>query len=165
MRDIFIISDTHFGHANILTFLNPDLTKLRPEFSCVEEMDETIVSNWNKTVGTNDIIYHLGDVFFNTGHKHLSRLNGRKRLVLGNHDDAKNQNLHTHFEKILVWRLFKEYNAILTHIPIDVSSFGKASYNIHGHIHCFDSPSKFHINACVEKHNYTPRHIEEFIPK
>ena len=89
MSNIFVISDTHFGHKNILTFLNEDGSRVR-DFSSLEEMDELIVENWNKTVSDQDIVYHLGDVYFGAGHQHLKRLRGRKRLILGNHDEGKN---------------------------------------------------------------------------
>ena len=81
-RNIWVISDTHFGHANILSYSD------RP-FSNVTEMDEYMVTAWNETVKDGDIVYHLGDVYFSSvGAQNLPKLKGRKRLVLGNHDDA-----------------------------------------------------------------------------
>ena len=51
---VFFTSDTHFYHGNIIRFCN------RP-FKSVEMMNETIISNWNNTVGQDDIVFHLGD--------------------------------------------------------------------------------------------------------
>lgn len=51
---VFFTSDTHFTHANIIRFCS------RP-FKNVEEMDETMIANWNRVVGENDIVFHLGD--------------------------------------------------------------------------------------------------------
>lgn len=78
----FYTADTHFGHQGMLTFGG------RP-FSTVDEMDEFIINAWNRTVGPDDIVYHLGDIGYGDGDRTrsiFSRLNGRKRLVLGNHD-------------------------------------------------------------------------------
>lgn len=72
----FFTADTHFGHANIIRY-----TK-RP-FETVAEMDATLVSNWNATVGPDDDVWHLGDVAHGTQRAEaiLPRLNGRKHLI------------------------------------------------------------------------------------
>lgn len=162
MRNIFIISDTHFGHKNFLNFLDENGNRIRP-FSSVEEVDELMVENWNKQVRDEDIIYHLGDVYFGDGHKHLPRLRGRKRLIAGNHDDLKSEHLQKHFQKILLWRMFPEFNCVMSHIPMHESNMYKVQYNVHGHIHQQKSPGERYINACVEWHNYTPKPIEELL--
>ena len=51
---VFFTSDTHFNHTNIIRFCN------RP-FKDVSHMNETIISNWNRVVGPEDIVFHLGD--------------------------------------------------------------------------------------------------------
>jgi calcineurin-like phosphoesterase family protein len=164
MRNIFIVSDTHFGHSNILKFTGEDGSLIRPQFSSVEDMDEQMVDRWNSVVRDQDIIYHLGDVYFEHGHRVLKRLRGRKRLILGNHDNGKASYLQTSFEKILMWRMFPEFNCVLTHVPIHESGMYKVQYNLHGHIHQNLSPTDRHINCCVEVQDYTPRCIEELIP-
>ena len=164
MRNIFIVSDTHFGHSNILKFTGEDGALIRPQFSSVEDMDEQMVDRWNSVVRDRDIVYHLGDVYFGDGHRVLKRLRGRKRLILGNHDNGKASYLQTSFEKILMWRMFPEFNCVLTHVPIHESGMYKVQYNLHGHIHQNPSPNEQYINCCVEVQNYTPRSIEELIP-
>ena len=164
-RNIYIISDTHFSHSNFLNFLNEKNEKIR-NFSSIEEMDELMIQNWNNTVKQNDIVYHLGDVFFNDGYKHLHRLNGRKRLIIGNHDNLNSQSqLFKYFEKIMMWRIFKEFNCVLTHVPIHESSLYKVEYNLHGHIHQQASPTTQHINCCVELNEYTPKNIEDIMKR
>lgn len=133
-------------------------------------MNEIMIDNWNKLVKPEDKIYHLGDVYFGSQQSAegiLSRLNGKKRLVVGNHDTiyGKENILQKYFQKLYMWRLFKEHNMCLTHVPIHESSFRKVSYNVHGHIHEKPSPTKQHICVCVEHTNYTPVNIEEIIKR
>ena len=162
MRNIFIISDTHFGHENILKFTDDrDGSHVRPNFSSVEEMDEHMVERWNSVVRYCDIVYHLGDVYFDNGHRVLKRLKGRKRLVLGNHDNPKSEFIMNNFSKIMMWRMFPEFDCVLTHVPIHESGMFKIKYNLHGHIHQNPSPTARHINCCVELNDYTPKTIEE----
>lgn len=166
MREIFIVSDTHFGHGNMLKFTDSTTgARIRPLWENVNEMDEYMIQKWNDTVRDEDIIYHLGDVYFGNGREILPRLRGRKRLILGNHDNGKDQNLHKYFEKILMWRMFPEFNCLLTHVPVHESSLFKVEYNLHGHIHQQASPTPRHINCCVEVQDYTPKSIEELVPR
>lgn len=83
-ENVFITSDLHFGHKNILKFA----PKTRP-FASIEEMDEALIKEWNEKVGENDYIIVLGDFSFYGEQKTkeiLTRLNGKKLFVLGNHD-------------------------------------------------------------------------------
>lgn len=167
MRKIYLISDTHFGHENILKFKGED-GYLR-EFDSVKDMDDCMVTNWNETVNDHDIVYHLGDVYFGRGHEVLPLLKGRKRLVLGNHDNAKSPHILNNFQKVMVWRMFPEYDLALTHIPMHMSEdhsavrSGKYHYNVHGHIHDRPSPTMHHINVSCEAIGYTPVDIERII--
>lgn len=162
-RDIWVVSDTHFGHENIISYCQ------RP-FANAEIMDENLIDNWNSVVKDGDIVYHLGDVYFGVnGREALSKLKGRKRLILGNHDNGKDQILQRHFQKIMVWRMFPEYGLLLTHVPVHESSLERweggelvrTFLNVHGHIHDKTSPSTNHQNVSVEQTNYTPIHIDE----
>ncbi len=81
-RNVFFTSDTHFCHTNIIEFCN------RP-FKNMEDMNETLIANWNKAVGPDDIVFHLGDFCLGDSGKWnriLDRLNGKIHLILGNHD-------------------------------------------------------------------------------
>lgn len=165
MADIWVTSDTHFSHENILGF-ETDGKSRSNTFRSVNHMDRELVDRWNSVVKPGDKIYHLGDVFF--GDKDRFKrlwplLNGKKRLIVGNHDDVKFLSQGNFFEKVYMWRLFKEHNMVLTHVPIHNSSFRKVEYNVHGHIHFQKSPSPQHVCVCVEHTNYTPVHIEEVL--
>lgn len=81
-QNVFFTSDTHFYHINILKFCN------RP-FADVNEMNDVLIKNWNEVVGPNDIVFHLGDFAFcgsNECKNLVEKLNGRKYLIVGNHD-------------------------------------------------------------------------------
>jgi calcineurin-like phosphoesterase family protein len=78
----FFTSDTHFGHKNIIKYSN------RP-FNDVQHMNEMLIKNWNDTVAPDDLVFHLGDVALGPWEdwdRVLTRLNGYKVLVVGNHD-------------------------------------------------------------------------------
>lgn len=129
-------------------------------------MNELMIENWNSTVKPGDKIYHLGDVFFGSKEwfkANWPRLNGRKRLIVGNHDDVKFLSCGAFFEKVQLWRVFKDFNMVLSHVPIDPSSFGKVEYNVHGHIHEKAPPTDQHVNVSVEMINYIPVHIEDVL--
>lgn len=76
----WMTSDHHFGHENIIRFTN------RP-FDTVQEMDQSLIDNWNEIVGKDDSVFHLGDLTLggmSDARKYLNQLNG-KIYILGNH--------------------------------------------------------------------------------
>lgn len=82
--NIWFTSDLHLNHKNIIYFCN------RP-FETVEDMNRTIISNWNSVVQDNDIVFLLGDICYggvNIWVKFMKQLRGRKILVMGNHDKS-----------------------------------------------------------------------------
>lgn len=169
-RRIFFISDTHFFHDNILKFKDKDGDRIRG-FECIEDMHETIVNNWNACVRPQDKIYHLGDVTFKYNQdfeKLMKRLNGHKRLILGNHDKIKGTCLMRYFEKVEVWRMFPEHDFVATHVPIHLGpledgkqEIRKYNFNVHGHTHQNHLHDGRYINICVENTAYCPVHIDE----
>jgi calcineurin-like phosphoesterase family protein len=174
MRDIWLISDTHFGHENILKFTDSNTGKLvRGDlFNSVDQMDEYMIDQWNRYVKPGDIVYHLGDVFFGDKDKFLKnfkKLHGAKRLIVGNHDDIKWIAKHELFQKIMMWRMFPEHGLLLTHVPVHDTimyegrfrNFPGTPLNVHGHIHQNPSPTENHKCVCVEQIDFTPIHIED----
>ena len=80
---IWFTSDIHFGHAACIEYCN------RP-FKNVDEFKEKFIEEWNKTVRPFDQVIFVGDIFFYHSKEQmketLSRMNGTKILVKGNHD-------------------------------------------------------------------------------
>lgn len=135
MPSVFLISDTHFGHAGVCQFTHPDdhTVKLRP-WSDPDEMDEEMIRRWNERVKPTDKIYHLGDVVINRkALKTLSRLNGDKVLIRGNHDVFRDHEYRMYFRELRAYHVMN--GMILSHIPVHEASLGRFGCNIHGHLH------------------------------
>jgi calcineurin-like phosphoesterase family protein len=134
MPSVFLVSDTHFGHAGVCRFMRSDgVTKLRP-WDNPEEMDEAMVKAWNERVKPTDKVYHLGDVVINRkALKTLGRLNGDKVLIRGNHDIFRDDEYREYFRELRAYHVMN--GMILSHIPIHVDSLGRFGVNIHGHLH------------------------------
>lgn len=163
IHDKWFISDTHFGHANILKFVGDDGKRIRP-FDSLDDMHETIIDNWNKNVKDNDYVYHLGDVTFQYNgmfNNIMSRLKGKKRLIVGNHDKIWNPALMQWFEKVELWKGFPEANFTASHFKLLKGSQRDGEFNVHGHTHQNVDPDPFYWNSCVEVRNYAPTHIDE----
>lgn len=93
---IFFSSDQHFWHNKVISLCN------RP-FSNIEEMNSHLINNWNRVVQPEDTIYILGDMFFcNTkkAEEILAQLNGKKILIVGNHDKFSLTKLKKMFHEV-----------------------------------------------------------------
>ena len=165
MHKIFVISDTHFGHKGIITFEKDDGSKVR-EFKSVEEMDETMVENWNKVVRPVDRVYHLGDIVMNRRCLPiLDRLNGKKVLIKRNHDIFKLRDYTPYFDDIRAYKVFPKHMIILSHIPIYAGGLDRFRLNIHGHLHSNKIDDDRYMNVSVENINYTPVDMAEILEK
>ena len=134
MPATFLVSDTHFGHMGVCRFTRSDgVTKLRP-WDNSDEMDEEMVKRWNDRVRPNDKVYHLGDVVINRrALSIMSRLNGDKVLIRGNHDIFRDDEYRKYFRELRAYHVMN--GMILSHIPIHEESLGRFGVNIHGHLH------------------------------
>lgn len=159
MIDTWFTSDTHFGHKNILQY-EPEA---RP-FSTIEEMHEVMIERWNSVVKPYDVVYHLGDFCFGKHWIAIAKtLNGRKKLVMGNHDTyPSNEYLH-YFDKlygVVFWE-----RCVLSHMPVHPNGLGSRwLLNCHGHTHSRDvknidgNKDINYFNCSVEKHGLKPVH-------
>ena len=157
----WVISDTHLFHARIIEYCQ------RP-FSTVEEMNQVIMKNWNQVIARDDIVYVLGDFCFGNKEKLkevVSQLNGRKILILGNHDKlTKGAYLEAGFETVSKCPMIVDADFILSHQPIQ-GDLGKF-YNIHGHRHKLPNEAQFsprHFDIGVDDHNFFPHNLDTVI--
>ncbi len=161
--NIFLISDTHFGHSNILTFKKKDGSLLRPGFINITEHDEYLIKKWNSVVKPNDKIYHLGDIGFKNFtaiQQVFNRLNGEKILIKGNHDNLKLSQYAQLFKDVRAYHVLDKY--VLSHVPVHPECLDRWVGNIHGHLHSNNINDKRYINVSVEQlDDYTPISFEE----
>lgn len=158
--NIFYSADLHFSHNNIIKYCN------RP-FATVDEMDETLISNWNGRVQPKDMVWILGDVFFcdeTRADTILRRLNGRLHLLYGNHDTviSKSPDLQRFFTRIYpsLYHMRQDgINIVMCHYPMlswDKSHYG--SFMLHGHVHnsvpLKDNVRRYDVG--VDANNYAP---------
>lgn len=134
---VFFTSDTHFNHKKIIEYCN------RP-FKSLEEMDEILIKHWNKVVGKDDYVFHLGDFVFggsNTWKDVLSRLNGHIILIKGNHDYQNfRESYYSYFEHVADQMLIfiDDQPLLLNHYPIltyPKQYRTKEVIQLHGHVH------------------------------
>lgn len=158
----FFIADTHFGEKNILNYEN------RP-FKSVEEMGSKLIMNWNNIVDVNDEVYVLGD-FGADGYEEeiLSKLNGIKYLVKGNHDGKTNDYYrNAGFKEVYDLPVLYKNFWVLSHDAIYVNK-NMPYANLFGHVH--NNPivkdySSQHFCVSVERIDYTPILFEEIAKK
>lgn len=150
MSKIFITSDLHFGHHRNFLY--------EPRgYNSIEEHDEDIISIWNETVSPDDIVYVLGDLMLKDniqGIEKLKRLNGNKKIILGNHDSGARIELYKSLEntEVLGYAIplkYNGYNLFLSHYPCIVSNYDadrplkQRTINIAGHCHTKDKWKDF----------------------
>ena len=156
---VYFISDTHFDHKKVIEYSK------RP-FASVEEMNETLIKNWNSVVKKEDIVWFLGDFSLTKVSRmeyFVSRLHGDKRMVLGNHDQYSIKRYQTAgFTFVSRYPIVLKNKFILSHAPM-VQDNDSEFINIYGHVH--EKPSiknEHNICVCVEQINYTPIELEIF---
>lgn len=170
---IYFTSDTHFYHKNVIQYCNRPWVDL-------EDMHKGLISTWNLVVKPDDEVWILGDFCFGgvTKLKEITRqLNGRKNIVLGNHDHSiKYHRTDLGFESIVDAHTMKiaGQDVVMSHYPFVGSEHDErkefvkgaryADYGqwlLHGHVHQSWLQNKKQINVGVDVWNYTPVSIEK----
>lgn len=157
MNKTYLISDLHIYHENIMKY------ESRP-FRDMDHMIKSILINWNNTVKKDDKVFLLGDVGFHCKEKikeFVMQLNGRKLLILGNHDRSHSVKWWTDcgFQEVSKYPIILKKFYILSHEPIYLNE-NMPYMNIHGHLHSQKFDSKQFVNVSVECINYTPIDFE-----
>ncbi len=155
----WFIADTHFGHRRIIEYCK------RP-FANITEMDNSLINNWNKLVGKDDIVYHLGDFAFcctlDYAWNCYKQLNGIKHLILGNHDD-----LALEMESIRpgTWASVDKLNEqiiynqriVMCHYPMATWRHAyKGTWQLYGHVHGSMKNNGKSIDVGVDCWDYAP---------
>lgn len=168
LPNIFFISDTHFGHKNLLGFTSEPGKYMRSEFLDVDHMNEYMYERWNLVVKPNDKVYHLGDLALQVKNLDLLKgLRGNKILYRGNHDKMSLGEYAKYFKDVRACDYKGEFGFILSHIPLHPSHFKKGYVNVHGHLHhrevVLDSGDLDcrYFNVSVERLGYTPIELGE----
>lgn len=158
MSRVFVTSDLHLGHKNIARYRG---------FNTIEEHDNLIINNWNKSVSKKDLVYLLGDITMELMDLSIvNKLNGNKNLILGNHERANISEYLKYFNKVYGIKKYRGY--WLSHAPIHPSEL-RGKKNIHGHIHnnyvkrLLFFNDKRYINACLDVNDYNPIEFNELI--
>ena len=155
MSRIFFYSDPHFHHENMA---------IRRGFKNAEEMNNHIISEWNKIIHKKDTVILCGDITMEKdNYEILNKLNGIKKVILGNHDEPQHiKSLLKYVNSVQSMKYYK--GIIITHAPIHPCELDyKYKYNIHGHVHNNSLDDKRYINVSAEVINYKPKLLKELV--
>lgn len=159
-KNTWFTSDSHYSHSNIIKYSN------RP-FASKFEMNSKLMENWNTKINQDDTVYHLGDFCFadeQEGQSILDRLNGKKHLIIGNHDKTG--------VKLNGWESispYKEINVdgqfiVLCHYAMRVwNKSHHGAWMLYGHSHGSlpDDPNALSFDVGVDCHNYMPLNMND----
>lgn len=155
MGQIYVISDLHLSHHNMA---------IKRGFEDIDSHNEHIISKWNSVIRKKDTVWILGDITMEKSgpYEILDRLNGIKKVVLGNHDKPQ------HIVELLkyvnsVCGMYKHKNIIFSHCPIHESEMGRFSKNLHGHVHENSLDDSRYVNVSCEVIDYTPQLLDNYI--
>ena len=156
----WFLADTHFSHANIIKYSN------RP-FASKFEMNSKLMENWNTKVSQDDTVYHLGDFCFadeQEGQSILDRLNGKKHLIIGNHDKTgvklSGWESVSHYKEVSIDGQF----IVLCHYAMRVwNKSHHGAWMLYGHSHGSlpDDPNALSFDVGVDCHNYQPLNMDD----
>lgn len=138
-KNIYFTSDQHYFHTNIIKYQ----ANTRGHCSGVESMNREMLDKHNAVVRPQDVVYMLGDVAFcqpDEFHQVMSRLNGEKHLVYGNHDKKirLDATLQAHFASVQDYLELSVdgQKIVMSHYPmLSWNRMGGGAWMLHGHCH------------------------------
>lgn len=153
---VWHISDTHFGHENIISWCEARRRwDRRFNGGGSDAMDAELIERWNEVVQPEDTVIHYGDFSWRGSgdtSKILDALQGRKVFIAGNHDNLEPIRKHPSVQGIwqsinLCWRqpidpedpnssLEEIFRIHACHFPLwDWDKQYHGAYHVHGHTH------------------------------
>jgi calcineurin-like phosphoesterase family protein len=164
-RDVWVWSDIHWGHKNIIKYTDP----FRP-YTSVDEMNTALIANYRAVVKPDDIVIFGGDIaFMSLGaiNALLDSLPGYKIQIVGNHDmDRSGKLMEMNFDERHLCMLIDvkdqevDTQLLVSHYPID--NVPRGLFNLHGHIHQ-NIAKEWNLNMCVEHTKCAPLHIRDVV--
>ena len=169
---IWFTSDLHLNHMNILKY-----EPISRPFDTVEEMNETLIGNWNACVKDDDTVFILGDLCMGINDDAaalVNRLKGKKILIRGNHDTTPRRKIFEEECGIEIHDIYylpyKGRYFVLCHFPIANEEFMEMMRRdnsevimLYGHVHsnapCGYVDGTFHVG--VDSNGLAPVSIEE----
>lgn len=153
---IWIFSDPHFNHYNVLKFE-------RTEFKNIIEHNEKIITGINSNVKKTDTIICLGDLGYQW-EGYIDRIEcENKVLIMGNHDKEPTYKYFEHFQHVFNGPIFLNQFIVLSHEPWP--GCGEYCYNIHGHLHNAKLDIEHYVNANVAQTGYLPIRAKDIYSK
>jgi calcineurin-like phosphoesterase family protein len=156
---IFFTSDSHFGHARIIPLCK------RP-FTDVTAMDEAMVRRWNEVVARDDEVWHLGDFSaYGDGRAEgvFWRLNGRKSLIVGNHDEENDIVMALPWERVDKHALVHVNGepVFLCHYPMmSWPKITKGAIHLYGHMHGRFAGTRSAADMGVDVWDFRPQPLD-----
>lgn len=171
MSETFLTADLHFGHDKNAKGLGGIIYHAKRPFLSINEHDDFLIAQWNKTVGKKDITYIIGDFAWSNPNHYLMALNGKKYLITGSHDRMNQDSLRNFTEVYsgMLVRTLHKVRFVLTHCAMLVWEGSRyESINAHGHSHGRieerDDVRRTDVGVEVSP-NYTPFNVDFIIYK
>lgn len=163
----FFTADTHIADPHIL--------RMRP-FPDIASHDEAVIARWNARIGPADEVWHVGDVFGGIGRLHgaalFARLNGVKRLVIGNHDSNRVLELPwaappvDHARLTLRADTGAEVRLYLSHYPMrSWPGLWRGTRHLYGHTHSMLQGTSQSCDVGADAWDYTPASLDEVVAR
>ena len=168
MSEIWFTADTHFCHDAIRCHC-------RRPFTSATAMDEQMIRLWNHTVSAKDLVFHLGD-FAHTRDVGVAlaiarALNGRKVLLIGNHDRHYEKEYKRVFEKVIQYHEmywpgdgangYDRIKVCLFHYPMETwNTKHWSALHLHGHSHGKTKAVANRFDVGVDSWAFAPVHLE-----
>lgn len=160
---VWFTADHHFGHSGVIRMC------ARP-FASAEEMNWMLAEAWNAVVRPGDTVYHLGDFAMGLSPEQCSQvfasLNGRKHLLIGNHDKPRVTSLQWESVNERVTVVTGGHRVVCDHYPARAwaGSF-RGALHLHGHTHGSLPGNSQSLDVGVDCWSYRPVGLDDILAR